>query len=87
MLPNEVIVAQAQELLELLACPKCHAGLKSVGSHTTEQPAALRGAPDGFVCEGCKLFFALDDGLPNMLIAEARSWPLGDARRDGSAAV
>lgn len=26
----------------------------------------------------CKLFYALDDGLPNMLIDEARPWPLTD---------
>lgn len=67
MLAAEVIVAQAQELLDLLACPKCHGALRSVGG------------PDGYVCEGCKLFYALDDGLPNMLIDEAKSWPLAGA--------
>jgi uncharacterized protein YbaR (Trm112 family) len=36
--------------------------------------------PEGFVCEGCKLFFANDDGLPNMLIDDAKPWPLGQTR-------
>lgn len=57
-------MSQAQELLELLACPKCHG---SLGAHE---------APEGLVCRACKLFYALDDGLPNMLIDEARPWPL-----------
>ena len=61
------IVAQVQEFLELLACPKCHGALRSAPK------------PEGFVCEGCKLFYALDDGLPNMLIDEARAWPLASA--------
>jgi uncharacterized protein YbaR (Trm112 family) len=36
--------------------------------------------PEGFACEACRLFFAVDDGLPNMLIDDAKPWPLGDAR-------
>jgi hypothetical protein len=74
MLPPEVHVAQAQEFLELLACPKCHGALRGVDG------------PEGFACEGCKLFYALDDGLPNMLIDEARAWPLVVPARDGSSA-
>jgi uncharacterized protein YbaR (Trm112 family) len=57
----------AQELLELLACPKCHGDL------------AAADAPAGFVCASCKLFFAMDEGLPNMLISEAHPWPLAAA--------
>jgi hypothetical protein len=64
---QEVFVTQAKELLDLLACPKCHGEL---GAHS---------APEGFVCQACRLFYALDDGLPNMLIEEARPWPLPDA--------
>jgi uncharacterized protein YbaR (Trm112 family) len=52
------------ELLDLLACPKCHDNL------------AAADVPAGFVCAACKLFFAIEDGLPNMLITEARAWPL-----------
>jgi uncharacterized protein YbaR (Trm112 family) len=59
----------AKELLELLACPKCHAEL---AAH------AAPGGTEGFVCNSCKLFFALDDGLPNMLLEEARPWPLSN---------
>jgi uncharacterized protein YbaR (Trm112 family) len=52
-----------QSLLELLACPKCHGKLARIGS------------PDGFACERCALFYAIEDGLPNMLIEEAKAWP------------
>ena len=54
----------AHELLELLACPKCHDSLTAVD------------VPEGFVCKACNLFFAIEDGLPNMLVTEARAWPL-----------
>jgi uncharacterized protein YbaR (Trm112 family) len=57
-------VLNADDLLTLLACPKCHDHLASAES------------PTGFVCHSCKLFYALEDGLPNMLISEARVWPL-----------
>jgi uncharacterized protein YbaR (Trm112 family) len=60
-------VLNADDLLTLLACPKCHAKL------------AAAAEPAGFVCHACKLFFALEDGLPNMLISEARAWPLASA--------
>ena len=58
-----------QSLLELLACPKCHGKLARISS------------PDGFACEKCALFYALDDGLPNMLIDDATPWPA--AKADG----
>jgi uncharacterized protein YbaR (Trm112 family) len=58
---------KADELLELLACPKCHDKLAAVD------------APTGFVCQPCRLFYAVDDGLPNMLISEAQAWPLAPA--------
>ncbi len=73
ILRQEVTVSIAPEVLELLACPKCHGGLRgTLGSADSADPK-------GFVCEACKLFFALDDGLPNMLLDEARAWPLCDA--------
>jgi hypothetical protein len=56
-------MSEEQSLLELLACPKCHGKL------------ARSGSPDGFACERCALFFAMDDGLPNMLIEDATPWP------------
>jgi len=55
------------ELIALLACPKCHGKL------------APKDAPEGFACEPCRLFYAVEDGIPNFLIDEARPWPLEDA--------
>jgi len=56
-------VSDTQEFLELLACPKCHAELRVIHQ------------PEGFACEACALLYPLEDGLPNMLISEARPWP------------
>ena len=58
---------QPPALSDLLACPKCHGKLTHVET------------PEGFACDGCKLFYAVEDGLPNMLIDEAKSWPLSPA--------
>ena len=55
------------QLIDLLACPKCRAKLDSVDE------------PEGFVCKGCGLHFAVEDGLPNMLIEDAKQWPLSDS--------
>jgi uncharacterized protein YbaR (Trm112 family) len=57
-------VTQPDSLIDLLACPKCHGAL-----HGVERP-------EGFACERCALFYAVDDGLPNMLIDDAKAWPL-----------
>ena len=62
---------RTEELLNLLACPKCHSKLRLAAA---QDPA--QGSPEGLVCEPCKLLYALEDGLPNMLISEARAWPL-----------
>ena len=48
-----------QELLEILACPKCKSEVK-----LTEEG-------DGLVCEACKLKYAIKDDIPVMLIDEA----------------
>ena len=56
-------VSDTQEFLELLACPKCHSELRVIHQ------------PEGFACEACELLYPLEDGLPNMLISEARPWP------------
>jgi len=52
-------------LIKLLACPKCHGELRRID----------QGA-QGLACESCKLLYAIDDGLPNMLVDEAKPWPL-----------
>ena len=49
-----------QELLDILACPKCHGGLR------------LTDAKDGLVCEACRLVYAIKDDIPIMLIDEAQ---------------
>lgn len=60
---GEATVSDTIEFLDLLACPKCHSELQVVQK------------PEGFVCKACQLHYALEDGLPNMLISEARPWP------------
>jgi uncharacterized protein YbaR (Trm112 family) len=67
MIEREVDVSDTQEFLELLACPKCQSELQVIQK------------PEGFACESCGLHYALEDGLPNMLISEARPWPTSPA--------
>jgi uncharacterized protein YbaR (Trm112 family) len=54
-------VAISQDLLDILACPKCKGEL-----HLTEKQ-------DGLVCEACKLRYPIKDDIPIMLIEEAES--------------
>ena len=49
-----------QELLEILACPKCKGEI-----HLNE-------AEDGLVCEACRLVYEIRDDIPIMLIEEAK---------------
>lgn len=48
-----------EELLEILACPKCKGGLR-----LTPEEVELR-------CEACRLCYRIDDGIPILLIDEA----------------
>ena len=64
-------MAQQQPLIDLLACPKCRGKLARVPQ------------PEGFVCDACRLFYAIDDGLPNMLIDDAKPWPLDGKEKSG----
>jgi hypothetical protein len=52
-------MAISQELLEILACPKCKGDV-----HLTE-------GQDGLVCETCQLLYPIKDDIPVMLIDEA----------------
>jgi uncharacterized protein YbaR (Trm112 family) len=52
----------APELLEILVCPKCKGDLE------------YRTEPEELVCHACRLIYAVDDGIPIMLIDEARSF-------------
>jgi uncharacterized protein YbaR (Trm112 family) len=56
-------MAIAQELLEILACPKCKGGLRLVDQ------------PEGLICENCKLRYPIKEDIPIMLIDEAESLP------------
>ncbi len=53
-------MAVSQELLEILACPKCKGDLR------------LTDKQDGLICEPCKLVYPIKDDIPIMLIEEAR---------------
>jgi uncharacterized protein YbaR (Trm112 family) len=49
-----------QELLEILACPKCKGDIR------------LNDKGDGLICETCRLVYEIKDDIPIMLIDEAK---------------
>ncbi len=57
-------MAISQELLEILACPKCKNDL------------ILNETNDGLICKKCKLVYEIKDDIPIMLVDEAT--PLKD---------
>lgn len=59
------IMAISQELLDILACPKCKGDIY------------LTDSKDGLVCDKCKLLYEIKDDIPVMLIDEAK--PLEEA--------
>lgn len=50
----------SKDLLDILACPKC------------KGPITLNETGDGLVCDSCKLLYEIRDGIPIMLIDEAK---------------
>jgi len=52
------------ELLEILACPKCKGDIR------------LNDSQDCLICDRCRLVYEIRDGIPIMLIDEAK--PLSD---------
>jgi uncharacterized protein len=48
------------ELLALLVCPQCKGDLE------------YRQEPEALICHGCRLLYEVRDGIPIMLIDEAR---------------
>ena len=52
-------MAIKQELLDILACPKCKGDI-----HLNEKG-------DGLVCDACRLMYPIKDDIPVMLIEEA----------------
>ena len=62
-----------EELLQILACPKCLGRLEAVPGAGTEQT-------DGFACAGCAVVYPVRDDIPVMLIDEAiprQEWDQG----------
>lgn len=53
-----------KELLDILACPKCKGSI------------LLNDSQDGLICRQCKLLYEIRDGIPIMLIDEAK--PIND---------
>ena len=53
-------MAVSQELLDILACPKCKGEL------------SLNDTGDGLICAACKLLYEIRDDIPIMLIDEAK---------------
>ena len=49
-----------KELLDILACPKCKGQVE------------LTERADGLVCKSCQLMYEIRDGIPVMLIDEAK---------------
>lgn len=53
----------SDDLLQILACPKC------------KQPLEYKPSEDGhggaLICHGCKLSYAIVDDIPNLIIDEA----------------
>jgi len=52
-------MAISQDLLDILACPKCKGEIH------------LNQAGDGLICEACRLMYSIKDDIPIMLIDEA----------------
>ena len=53
-----------KQVLEILACPKCKGAIKLVEKSIIHKET-------GFMCEKCRLFYPIRDGIPVMLINEA----------------
>ncbi len=55
-------MAISQELLEILACPKCKGDI------------TLNETKDGLICPNCRLIYEIKDDIPIMLIEEAKPY-------------
>ena len=53
-------MAIKQELLDILACPKCKGDIY------------LNAKEDGLICDACRLMYEIRDDIPIMLIDEAK---------------
>lgn len=50
----------SKELLDILACPKCKGEIR------------LSETEDSLICDKCRLVYEIRDGIPIMLIEEAK---------------
>jgi len=57
-------MALSKELLDILACPKCKGNIY------------LNKNEDGLICDKCRLLYEIREGIPIMLIEEAK--PISD---------
>jgi uncharacterized protein YbaR (Trm112 family) len=56
-----------QTLLSMLRCPKCRGALlEQPSSHSTAS-----GGASALICQRCRLSYAIEDEIPNLLIDEA----------------
>lgn len=53
-------MAISNELLEILACPKCKGDIE------------LNDKQNGLICQTCRLLYEIKDDIPIMLIEEAK---------------
>jgi len=53
-------MARDEKLLEILACPQCHGAVR------------WEDKSDGLICDHCKLLYEVKNGIPVMLIEEAK---------------
>ncbi len=60
--PEKKAAPLAAELKEILACPRCKGDLEF-----REAEAEIR-------CHACRLAFRIEDGIPVMLVDEAKSF-------------
>ena len=60
--PEKPRVALPAELKEILACPKCKGELEF-----REEEGEIR-------CHACRLAYRIDDGIPVMLVEEAKTF-------------
>ncbi|MCH7921537.1 MAG: Trm112 family protein [Nitrospinae bacterium] len=56
-----------KKLLEILVCPKCKGEIR------------LNETEDGLICDACKLLYEIKDGIPIMLIDEAKPLEGGES--------
>ena len=66
-----------ERLLELLRCPRCKGELEyRTAGKGGEAPPSVEGGPESeaLLCHGCRLRYAVRDGIPIMLVEEAESF-------------